>query len=67
MSEHSLAKAQRLVERCNRQRELIENLQERLEKLREKHNETVSQAFSALPDGCAISLDPKGPWKVVKR
>jgi hypothetical protein len=60
----SLSTAQKLVERYNRETAQIEALEDRLYRLREKHNETSKAAFAALPDGFGITMSRTDPWEI---
>ncbi len=64
-SNRSLSTAQKLVERCNRERLQIDALETRLYELRKKHRRSYAAMYNALPDRYAISLHPTEPWVIV--
>jgi hypothetical protein len=64
MQAKSIEKAQKLVERYNRETEQIAAVEDRLYRLNGKHRRTRDAAFAALPKNAGITMSTSEPWAI---
>lgn len=55
-AKRSVERAQKAIDRWNREREQIEKLRERLYRLEQKNRESYGAMFDALPEGFGVIL-----------